>query len=867
MSDKDKYLLLAAVSLPFVIQTAQAKEYFPPTYEELSNPSWFKNPENGDVIHLNQDYKATRDWGHINVGLTWEGHNHTFDGQGQYSALSFAFANDKTQRLNDLTVINGYDGSVYGGGAFSIAGSPILTNVKVYNSEALEDGGAVYASSAHPTLNNMIVDNNKAGLSGGGIYLGNGDAKIHNTQITNNTAGSEGGAIYSTGGSGTVIENSIISGNYAEKNYGGIYSYGAINISDTIFQNNKTNGVSGAIGIRDTAMLKNVSFLGNQAKQGGAVYVDAMTRYTTYPEYLQKDGTMTLINPVFQNNTATQSGGAIYNNYGTVNIIADGKDLTFSGNTAAGKPNDIHMAAYYWNSAPYYLGTTNLNISAGNKITLNGGITSDDIGNVVNINRAGGTDSYNEPPEGTVHGGDITINGEVDNVTVNLYEGKLTIGEKGVFDNSLLAVHGGSLDIANGKIDRLRVSALKNIQSLALDVDLESQTGDHIEDAGFSSAELTRAVPGKVVVEKVNIIKEGDGTNRYVEIMTPTAGDHVELIGGLNKAVGPIYNYDLAYKPENGQLEFKLPSDPINPDYPDVNPGILDNKVGLQGLWIVQDNIYQQALRGVGQQETAERRTADNNDKMQMWFRPFMVDENVYLSKGPRVDNKFFGGLLGLDSPFYNIGGGWKGGYGGYIAYTGSRQKYDGVKIRQNGAVFGLNGYFNYNAWDFGMTANVGFSRGHSEYDFSNDKFNAFITGAAAKAAYTYQIDSLWSLQPSLTAGYTYASTNDFRNDAGVKLKSDPLNAVQIVPGIKLSAHLENGWKPYAGINYHWNFIDNDKFRANDVVLPDVAVKPFAEYMLGIDKSWDDIHGYAQISYRDGGREGVDGEVGMRWAF
>lgn len=866
MSQFSKYLLLATVSLPIFMQSANAKDYYPSSYEELSDATWFKKPEHGDVIHVGSDYVATRDWGHLNMGITWEGHNHTFDGQGKYTALDFASAWNETQRLNDLTVKNGYDGSDSGGGAFSIAGSPILTNVKVYNSEAKEDGGAIYSSSAHPTFNDMIIDNNKAGLNGGAMYFYNGDTKIYNTQITNNQAGKEGGAIYFSSGSSLLIQDSVISNNFAQNNYGGIYSSGQVEISNTIFENNKTNGISGALSIRDTAVLNNVSFSGNSAGKGGAVYVDAMSRYTTYPEYLQKDGVMTLYNPEFQNNTASEAGGAIFNNYGTVNLIADGKDLIFSGNTAAGKPNDIHMATYYRNKEPYYWGTTNLNVSPGNKIVLNGGITSDDIGNIVNINLPGSDDPYATPPEGTVYGGDVDVNGEVDNVTVNLYDGKLTIGANGVFDNSLLAIHGGSLDIANGKIDRLKVSALKNVQSLALDVDLESQTGDHIEDAGFSEAELTRAAPGKVIVEKVHILKEGDGTDRYVEIMTPTAGSKVELISGLNKATGPIYNYDLAYKPESGELEFKLGAvDPVNPDYPDVNPGILDQQVGLQGLWIVQDNVYQQALRGIGQNQPRLTQAAGSDDKMQLWFRPFMIDENVYLSKGPRVDNKFFGGLIGIDSPLYYLGSGWNGGYGGYVAYTGSRQKYDGVKIRQNGAVIGVNGYFNYDNWDLGLTANAGYSRGDAKYDFSHDKFNAFITGAAAKAAYTYNLNSIWSLQPSLTTSYTYADTNDFRNDAGVKLKSDPLNAVQIVPGIKLAAQLKSGWRPYVGFNYYWNIIDNDKFRANNTVLPDVAVKPFAEYTLGVDKNWNSVNSYAQFSYRDGGREGGDVELGLRW--
>lgn len=856
---KRKFLLLTTTLLSLSC-TVHAVEFHPDTYEEMTDYYWYKpGLENGDIIHVEDDFTATKDWGHINLQLTWEGNNHTIDGQGLYQGLSFAYANNLGQTLQNITYKNMHTESTRGGGAISSTGRPTLKNVKIYNSTATNDGGALWGYFAHIQASDIIMDGNTAGGNGGAIYLESGDIALSNAQLTNNHANGTGGALDSMGK--LELHDAVVSGNSSGKDFGGIRTMGTTNISNTLFQNNQTPGRAGALAVWDNVSVTNSVFDGNSAGTGGAVQLIGTSR-NTYPAYNIHPGVLTFTNSSFTNNTATQKGGAIDNIAGTVNLISQGQDLIFSGNTAAGKPNDIHMNAYVWSGEVRQAAITNLNVSASNKIVLGGGVTSDNIANELNLNRPGGEDIYTQPAPGTVTGGDLVVDGLIDNLTFNLYEGNVAVTSKGAMDNALLNIYGGSLDIANTKIDRLRVKTLNGNLRMGLDVDLENQTGDHFEDAGLTE-NITRAAAGKIVVEKVNIIKEGDGTNRYIEVISPTSGNHLELADGLNKATGPIYNYDLAYNNANGQLEFTLPSN--NPDYPHVNPGIINPAVGLQGLWIVQNTIYQRVLDNNGSVSNVSN--AFNEKKPQMWFKPFYTDENVYLSKGPKVDNKFFGGVLGLDSPWQTLGNDWLSSIGAYIAYTGSRQKYDGVDIHQDGGVIGLNTRFNHNKLSLGVTANAGYSRGRAHYDFSRDKYNAFITGAAAQAAYYVPINALWSLTPTFLASYTYADTNDFRNEAGVKLKADALNAVQLAPGIRLAATLENNWQPYVGFNYFWNIIDNDKFRADDVILPDVTAKPYAEYILGLNKKWGQGTGYAQVALRDGGRQGADVELGVRWDF
>ncbi len=141
----------------------------------------------------------------------------------------------------------------------------------------------------------------------------------------------------------------------------------------------------------------------NSGSNGGAIYTG---------------GTVNITDSTFSNNTAGDSGGAIFNYSGTANIIADKADTIFTSNTA----NNISNALYQSRA------TTNLNASESANIIFNDGIDGniDYISsNIININNTGvkmadGTDA---PTTGV-----IEFNNEVKNNTVNMYNGVLKFG-------------------------------------------------------------------------------------------------------------------------------------------------------------------------------------------------------------------------------------------------------------------------------------------------------------------------------------------------------------------------------------------------------------------------------------------------------
>jgi hypothetical protein len=128
-----------------------------------------------------------------------------------------------------------------------------------------------------------------------------------------------------------VLEDSLISGNYAMNGGGGIYSIGVLTISDTVVAFNGSGDGGGGLytygGYDGIVEATNTMFLDNDARSvGGGI--------------LNNEGVVTLINPTVSDNTA-RNGGGIYNYLGSLSL-SGGK---FTGNQADRKGNDIYYTA------------------------------------------------------------------------------------------------------------------------------------------------------------------------------------------------------------------------------------------------------------------------------------------------------------------------------------------------------------------------------------------------------------------------------------------------------------------------------------------------------------------------------------------
>ena len=341
------------------------------------------------------------------------------------------------------------------------------------------------------------------------------------------------------------------------------------------------------------------------------------------------------------------------------------------------------------------------------------------------------------------------------------------------------------------------------------------------------------------------------------------------------KAYGPIYKYDTSYDKTTGEIEFinagKAGGGASGGDvsYGDLNPDVTAVPVSTNaGVYISQANVYREALGNAAMLPVSPAGMA-SGDVMagRAWMRPFMSDEEVSLDNGPKVDNRVWGMLVGLDSRKVYFDNCWDGVFSGYVGTTGSRQKYDGVRINQKAAVLGASAMFKRGEFWTGLTANVMYGDGKAHTRFGTDDFHNLSTGFALKAGRNFYLGDGFTLQPSFMGSYTYVKTSDYTTSAGVDIDSDAIQIVQLTPGLRLMWDVGNGWMPYIGYSYYWNLVDDSKVKANNVVLPEISVKPYSEYALGVIKEWDVVDSYFQLIYRNGGREGFDLQAGVSYEF
>lgn len=262
--------------------------------------------------------------------------------------------------------------AVWGGEAgkatkVSVANSDFTNNQAV---GADGEGGAVYVkgddgfSMAYASSGNTY-EGNKASNVGGALYALNASTSITDDAFSNNTA-KNGGAIYADSTADLKIVRSTFTNNTADRDGGAIAisdlnDKDALNatIEDTVFTGNKSARKGGAVVIYDmeghqfaNVTMTNVTFSDNHttAGEGG----DAAN--SNGGAILSESDLTIKGNSVFEGNTATTNGGAIYlaqtetatrlGNTASLTLSAgESETIHFANNKAGDKANDIYLSA------------------------------------------------------------------------------------------------------------------------------------------------------------------------------------------------------------------------------------------------------------------------------------------------------------------------------------------------------------------------------------------------------------------------------------------------------------------------------------------------------------------------------------------
>ena len=732
----------------------------------------------------------------------------------------------------------------------------------VLNTDGEAHGGAI-----SNTYNATIGSKDDEGSITGGII---------NSNFTGNYAKSEngeakGGAIYTTTNLNIIAKDngqSVFSGNYTEsagvKDQNAIYVE-TINDSYTNTDRNIISIENNKVTFEDVteaqAPSSTPTLTLNASTNGVIVFDDTI------------DGNIV----VAGTNTVTKTGDLVLTDYAK-------EDLGFE--------TVEEYIAYVKADGWYDEGTTDEEIIAKG---LNIGDVEITNEQTVSTESKGDKYSYTLALDGDETGA-IYLNNKIINANITLDNTNVFVSEgSNLASSRTLAVNSGVLNInhlADQTINFEKFSNSGNINLDNVDVNLQNKT------MGRITADTYGDMSGSINVKNLTLLNDAAQNVTHVLFADPEYTNSVIYTGAPQVAYSPIWKYDVSYgtpidNDPQGYFTFVRGDSGDSGSY---NPSVLSTPVMQQaGAYVNQMQAfnyvfehstvfmnlpYTERLSIKERNKIALSPTGDATDigvysplmlKQDLhgfWFKPYASFENIPLKNGPKVSNINYGTLIGYDSEMRTTQYGWDRVYTGYIGYNGASQRYAGVNAYQNGGILGGTVTFYKNNFFNATTVSVGATAGDATNMYGSENYTMLIAGIANKAGYNFEFwDGRMILQPSMMISYTFANTFDYNNAAGVRIESDPLNAIQLAPGIKLIGNTKNGWQPYLAVNMVWNLLDSAKVTANDVRLPEMSIRPYVQYGIGVQKNFkeDRITGYGQAMIHNGGRNGVSLTAGIRW--
>ncbi len=562
------------------------------------------------------------------------------------------------------------------------------------------------------------------------------------------------------------------------------------------------------------------------------------------------------------------------------------------------------------------------------KMTYSVNITGDNTGKVILNNTVDGYEyEYNYSDNNGKHVGNILgktpVNISLENT--NLYLG----ARDNIFDGNNLNLKSGFMSMVNNSagISALNNLTVSGDVNFAADVDLANKEMDRFTAAEYGEHTgninvigmnlLSDAVEGESVTAVY--FAEPDLKNNVVNAISGGTGELPDSF--QTTAYTPIYKYNVIYDKDNqydgkgdgGYFVFAkgdiiLPDEPDEPDEPNLpipptgggttgnpsdafNPAVLATPVGnLAAGQAAMNEAFKYVFEHADaftQLPAMERYakinankyalSTDFNDNLQsyadqlhnnaVWFRPYTTFETMNIKNGPKVDAITYGSLVGFDGDFKEMKNGWSRVFTGYAGYMGSSLNYSGVDTTMNGGLLGFTEtFYKGNFWT-AITASAGASVGESHTMYGKEDYTSLLAGVGSKTGYNFEFkDGKFIIQPIMFLSYTFVNTFDYKNAAGVSIESDPLHTIQLNPSVRFIANLKGGWQPYASVGMVWNLMNESKVTANNVKLPEMSVKPYVEYGVGVQRNWaDKFTAFLQAMIRNGGRNGIALTGGFRF--
>lgn len=328
----------------------------------------------------------------------------TVEGNSASNGAGIYIKDGNLEMANGTITGNTVSGSGNGGGIY-IENGDFTIDAGEVSSNTLDSGqgAGVYIVGSNGkgnfTMNGgEIKDNRTSGNNGGGVYINGGNFTLNDGSITANSS-VEGGGVYLNNGNFSLVRGDI-SGNTVTGNGGGVYLVG----EDCEYR------------------LKNGSITGNEAKNGGGVYL--ANGSFILAEDINDTGSIS-------SNSASGDGGGVY-------IAGDG-DFTMNGGTVkenettSGNGGGIFLNGGSFFMVNGYIADNSSKSDGGGICILNGGSFTMNNGDITGNGKKTGTVV-------TQNGGGVYIDG-----------GTLTVTSGNISSNAS-NVNGGGVYIMNGTV-------------------------------------------------------------------------------------------------------------------------------------------------------------------------------------------------------------------------------------------------------------------------------------------------------------------------------------------------------------------------------------------------------------------------------
>lgn len=529
----------------------------------------------------------------------------------------------------------------------------------------------------------------------------------------------------------------------------------------------------------------------------------------------------------------------------------------------------------------------NVTVKGNSTISNNGeGIEVTSNSSVITLDATDSVITLNDKIKG-VNGSKLNLKGGIINIAkkisvldINMDNTNTNLQNDNVFNGADLTVKNqSSLNMANNATNTMYLNSLTLNDNLNMnvDVDLANRSMDRIIASNYSLNDHFINVTG------MNLLSDSDSLITKILFADNNLKDNVTT-SVSEVAYSPIWKYGVNYDKLTGQFIFTRSGD--GNDGKNLNPAVMVSPVSAQlGGYMGMLNTYEHAFNNMDIRmmnpanirltekmlnkyaisDTKNVKYVGNNGGT--WLRPFASYDSVGLKNGYNVNNFSYGSFFGGDTGLHELKRGYSGVLSAHISYLGSHQSFSGNSIYQNGGNFGVTGTLYKGNFFTGLSINTGASIADASTMYGNEDFPMLMAGIASKTGYNIEFkEGKFIIQPSFLISYTMVNAFNYTNKAGVKINSDPLHAIQISPNLRFIMNTKNGWQPYATVGMMWNVLDETKFTANNVNLPELSIRPYVQYGLGIQKNIGDrFTAYGQVVVRNGGRNGIAGHFGGRY--